>query len=102
VVQPPKTSSNAAETKGTITVVVPSGAKVTVNGHETRSTGERRLFVSYGLKPGFSYKYTIHAEIVRDGQVQEDNRTVILTAGQVTSVAMDLNATNASGLAMAQ
>ena len=50
-----------------------------------RSTGSRRQFVSFGLKPGFSYKYEIHAEVVSNGKLVEDNRTVTLTAGQSTS-----------------
>jgi uncharacterized protein (TIGR03000 family) len=98
----PKTSAKSPETSGTLTVVVPNDAKVTVNGRETQSLGSHRQFVSYGLKPGFSYKYVVHAEVVRNGIVQEDNRTVILTAGQSTALAFGFNTNAADGLAMAQ
>jgi uncharacterized protein (TIGR03000 family) len=90
----PKSSSLSPDTKGTLTVWVPSDAKVTVNGRETTSTGARRQFVSNGLKPGFSYKYVIKATVVQDGQVVEDTRTVVLTAGQVSAIAFDFAATN--------
>ena len=83
----------AAENSGMLTVWVPYDAKVTVNGLETRSTGSRRQFVSFGLKPGFSYKYVVKAQVVRNGQIQEDTRTVTLTAGQITAVAFGFNVT---------
>jgi uncharacterized protein (TIGR03000 family) len=87
----PKTSGTSAEDSGVLTVWVPYDAKVTVNGLETRSSGSRRQFVSFGLKPGFSYKYEVRAEVVRNGQVQEETRTITLTAGQVTAVAFGFN-----------
>ncbi len=74
-----------------LTVWVPYNAKVTVNGLATRSTGSRRVFVSHGLKPGYSYKYDVHAEVVRNGQIQEENQTVVLAVGQKESVAFDFN-----------
>jgi len=88
----PTTSSTSAETSGVLTVWVPYDAKVTINGLETRSTGSRRQFVSHGLKPGFSYKYVIRAQVVHNGQLQEDTRTVTLTAGDITAVAFGFNA----------
>jgi len=95
----PKTSATSAENSGILTVWVPNDAKVTVNGIETRSTGSRRQFVSYGLKPGLSYKYVVRAQIVRNGQVVEDTRNVVLTAGQITAVAFGFNTTPSEGLA---
>ena len=90
----PKTSGTSADESGVLTVWVPYDAKVTVNGLETRSSGSRRQFISYGLKPGLGYKYVVRAEVVRNGQVQEDTRTVMLTAGQVTAVAFGFNTTS--------
>ena len=88
---PPKATSTTPETSGVLTVLVPSDAKVTVNGLETRSNGSRRQFVSYGLQPGFTYKYVVQAQVVRNGQVQEETRTVTLTAGDITAVAFGFN-----------
>jgi uncharacterized protein (TIGR03000 family) len=90
---PPKTTSDtSAEQSGVLTVWVPYDAKVTVNGRETRSTGSRRQFVSYGLQPGLNYKYVVQAQVIRDGKPQDDTRTVVLTAGQITAVAFGFNA----------
>lgn len=89
---PPKTGATSADESGVLTVWVPYDAKVTVNGLATKSTGSRRQFVSYGLKPGLSYKYVVKAQVVRDGRIVEDTQTVILTAGQVTAVAFGFNA----------
>ncbi len=82
-----------------LTVWVPYDAKVTVNGRETQSTGSRRQFISYGLRPGFSYRYVIRAEVVRNGQPQMDTREVTLTAGQITAVAFGFNAAAAQQVA---
>jgi uncharacterized protein (TIGR03000 family) len=87
----PKTSATSSDSSGILTVWVPYDAKVTINGMETRSTGSRREFVSYGLKPGLSYKYVVHAQVVREGKLVEDSRTVTLTAGQIEAVAFGFN-----------
>jgi uncharacterized protein (TIGR03000 family) len=87
----PGGSANSAEQSGILTVWVPHDAKVTVNGLDTRSKGSRRQFVSFGLQPGLSYKYVVKAQVVRNGQTQEDTRTVVLTAGQTSSVAFGFN-----------
>ncbi len=88
-----------AANSGLLTVWVPYDAKVTVNGLVTKSTGSRRRFVSYGLKPGFTYTYVVRAEIVRDGRVIEDSRTITLTTGQRTAVAFGFNTITNEALA---
>jgi uncharacterized protein (TIGR03000 family) len=96
----PKTSAvPTPENSGVITVWVPFDAKVTVNGLTTKSTGSRRQFVSYGLKPGYSYKYEVHAEVVRNGQIVEENRSVVLTMGQDTAVVFGFNTQSVENLA---
>jgi uncharacterized protein (TIGR03000 family) len=87
----PKTTSVSSENSGVLTVWVPYDAKVTVNGHQTKSTGSRRQFVSFGLQAGLSYKYVVKAEVAREGQVYEETRTINLTAGQITAVAFSFN-----------
>ncbi len=88
----PQTNATSADTSGILTVWVPYDAKVTVNGLKTTSTGSRRQFISYGLKPGFSYKYVVKAEVIQNGQLVEDTRTVTMTAGEITAVAFGFNA----------
>ena len=112
-VEPPLTTPSPFDLPGTsdvptransalLTVWVPYDAKVFVNGLATRSTGSRRQYVSFGLKPGFSYKYTIRAQVIRGGQLIEDVRTVALTAGQRTAVAFGFNPMPNRGLASAR
>ena len=93
------TSLNTLDNSGLMTIWVPAEAKVTINGLATRSIGSRRQYVSFGLKPGFNYKYAVHAEIVRDGKIVEEDKTVTLTAGQQTGVAFGFNAKTTEGLA---
>lgn len=88
---PPKTTGISSD-GGYLTVSVPSDAKVTINGMETRSTGSQRQFCSLGLEPGRRYPYVVRAQVVRNGQVQEDTRTAILTAGQSASLNFGFNA----------
>ncbi len=90
----PKPSNSAL-----ISVWVPYDAKVIVNGHVTESKGSRRQFVSYGLQSGYSYKYEIKAQVVRDGKILEDVRTVTLTAGEDTSVAFGFQSIPSQSLA---
>ena len=99
--EPSTMLSPTPETSGVVTVWVPYDAKVTINGLATRSIGSRRQFVSYGLQAGFNYKYDIHAEVVRDGKLVEDTRTVTLTAGENTAVAFGFNAKPAEAVATA-
>ena len=70
---------NSAD-RGLLTIWVPYDAKVTINGIKTKSTGSRRQFVSYGLKPGYNYTYEITAEIAQERPWAATNNYVV---GQV-------------------
>lgn len=96
---PGTTMAPTSATSGLLTIYVPYEAKVTINGLDTKSTGSRREYVSYGLKPGYTYEYTIRAEIVRDGKPLSDERTVVLTAGARNAVAFGFNTPNTENLA---
>lgn len=76
---------------GVLTVWVPYEAKVTINGMLTKSTGSKRHFVSYGLQPGYTYKYEVKAEVVREGKIVTERQTVSLTAGDRGGVAFGFN-----------
>ena len=96
---PPKATSAERPDAGQITIWVPENAKVFVNGYETKSTGNLRQFVSYGLKPGMGYDYTIRAVVVRDGRSIEESHTVKLVAGQRSAVAFSFKSPASSSLA---
>ncbi len=78
-------------TSGLLTVWAPADAKVTINGMETKSTGSKREYVSYGLVPGLSYKYVVRAEIIRDGAPVHETKEMTLTAGAQEGLAFDFN-----------
>ncbi len=82
-----------------LTVSVPEDAKVTINGALTKSTGGQRRFVSYNLRPGLTYSYTVKAEIVRDGKIVPEEQTVVLTGGTQRSMAFEFNAPSDERLA---
>jgi uncharacterized protein (TIGR03000 family) len=88
----PKSTGTSSENSVSLTVWVPYDAKVVINDRATTSTGSRRLFYSSGLTPGLSYTYVIKAQVVRNNQVQEEARTVRVTAGEITAVAFGFNA----------
>ena len=74
-----------SEESGVLTVWVPYEAKVTINGMLTKSTGSKRHFVSYGLRPGFTYKYVVKAEVVREGKTVTESQTVTLDRGRTAT-----------------
>ena len=102
---PPVPSRTSLESmtgdSGLLTIWVPNEAKVTINGMLTKSTGSKRHFVSYGLRPGYSYEYKVKAEIVRDGEVLVEEQTISLKAGGQNGVAFGFNKPNPEGLAQA-
>ena len=70
----------------TIVVSLPADAKLVVDGNATRSTSDRRTFVTPALDNGSDYVYTLRAEIVRDGQVAVQTQDITVRGGQTTEV----------------
>jgi uncharacterized protein (TIGR03000 family) len=81
---------------GLLTVYVPVGAKVWINGRLTASDGSKRRYVSYGLTSGYRYKYEVRAQIRGDDKMLEQSKTVYLTAGANEGVAFGFNKPPAS------
>ena len=96
VPDPGKSSTEARSDRGLLTIRVPAGAKVFINGYETRSQGTHRQYVSTGLAAGNLYPYAITVMVPRAPQTtsqtvagpQWDTRveTVYLKAGEHLSV----------------
>jgi len=70
----------------TIVVSLPADARLTVDGNATRSTSDRRTFVTPALESGETYMYTLRAEVVVDGQASVQTQEVAVRAGQTTDV----------------
>lgn len=67
-------------------VSLPADAKLAIDGHVTTSTSTERSFVSPALEAGKDYQYTITAELVRDGKNVTESKTIVVRAGETTSV----------------
>jgi uncharacterized protein (TIGR03000 family) len=90
--------TSARPDAGLLNIRVPSEAKVFINGLETSSKGAERQYVSYGLKPGLTYKYEVRAVLKRGGKQFEDLKVVYLTAGATEGLAFDLRSAPAHKL----
>ena len=68
---------------------LPADAKLSVDGTVTRSTGETRSFMSPPMQAGKEFRYTIRAELERDGKMTSADKEVTVRAGQETVVQLD-------------
>ena len=66
-----------------IYVNLPADARLFVDGIQTKTTDKaNRTFLTPDLQNGIEYRYTMKAEVVRDGQTQSETKTVIVRAGE--------------------
>ncbi|MBM4001186.1 MAG: TIGR03000 domain-containing protein [Planctomycetes bacterium] len=87
---PAPTTQTSLGGSAVLTVDVPEGAKVFVNGRATKSTGANRQYVSRGLVPGMTYTYEVRVESEVDGKIAEDTKVVHLKAGDTSDLTFDL------------
>ncbi len=73
-----------------IIVSLPADAKLTFDGAPTTSTSTERIFVSPDLQPELEFRYTLRAEVLRDGRPVSVEQTVAVQAGRETRVIMNL------------
>jgi uncharacterized protein (TIGR03000 family) len=64
-----------------ITIIVPSGAELFIDGERTTQTGSERRFTSPELAKGKKYHYDVLARWKENGKVVERARTVPISAG---------------------
>jgi len=69
-----------------LSVEVPAGATIHVNGVKTSATGTLRQYVSRGLVAGKKYEFTVRMTVDRDGRTSEQTKTVSLAAGDRSSL----------------
>jgi uncharacterized protein (TIGR03000 family) len=75
-----------------LVVHVPENAKVFIGGRPTQSTGETRTYVSPPLPTNGEYRYTVRAELVREGRTIATGKEVTVRAGQPSQVTLDMSA----------
>ena len=84
-----KTEEVSDNSTATIVVSLPADARLTVDGNVTRSTSERRSFVTPALDDGVTYVYTLRAEIIREGQTAVQTQDVTVRGGETTDVSFN-------------
>lgn len=77
-----------------LTLSIPEGAKVFVNGNQTTSTGSIRHYVSKNVESGATYRFEIRAEVERDGKIVSDTKSLVLSGGDSQQLNMPLVAAN--------
>jgi uncharacterized protein (TIGR03000 family) len=72
--------------KALLRVFVPDNAKLEIQGHASKKTGEVRLFESPLLPPGKPFLYDLKATWTENGKTITREKTVRVMAGQTTEV----------------
>jgi uncharacterized protein (TIGR03000 family) len=85
--------AQANANEATLIVTLPEDAKLTIDGEETTSTSEQRVFVSPVLEAGKQYEYSLKAKVLRDGKVQTATAQVTVRPGEVSRVELKVPAT---------
>src|SRR5207249_3249192 len=78
----------------TIVVTLPADAKLIIDGNVTKSTSERRTFVSPDLEPDAAYVHELTAEILVDGRTVTQTQRVTVRAGAVAEVPFNFASQN--------
>ena len=73
-----------------MSISLPADAKLYVDGQLTRTMDKAvRTFLTPDLEEGQEYRYVMKAEVVRDGMLQSETKTIIVKAGAEISEAFD-------------
>jgi len=81
---------SAADRPATLTVRLPADARLTVDGAPTQSKEAVRTFVTPPLEAGKAFRYTLKAQVSREGKPVEVTREVTVRAGEETAITLDL------------
>lgn len=74
----------------TLTLHVPEGAAVTLEGRETKATGSVRQFTTAELAKGAEWDdYNVVVTLERDGRVETRQKTIDLTGGESRQLTFD-------------
>ena len=79
-------AAGGAAERATITVKLPPGAALFVDGRESPSKESNRVFTTPPLPTGRQYSYQITAEVVRNGQKETFSQKVPFRAGERVEV----------------
>lgn len=74
-----------------VTIFIPADAKLLFSGVAAVGTGEVRTFMTPPLEPNQDYGYEMTAEVIKDGRVYRQTKTVIVHANDRTDVQFNVN-----------
>lgn len=97
----PLKATSVPSSEGTISILVPENAQVSINGYVTKSTGRVRRYVAQNLKPGLVYPFNIQVKVVREGRTLTDSRQVKLSGGALEAIAFDFDKSSVDRIAKA-
>lgn len=69
-------------------VEVLADARLYINNQLMKATGPHRHFDTPPLEPGRTYRYTLRAEVIRDGRHYQVEQTVVFQRGDVVQVSL--------------
>jgi uncharacterized protein (TIGR03000 family) len=75
--------------EATLVVHLPADATLTIDGKQTVSTSETRVFTTPPLAPGKEFTYEITARVSRGGAIEEVTRQVTVRGGNETTVSLE-------------
>jgi uncharacterized protein (TIGR03000 family) len=86
----PVASQAPADTS--LTVRVPDGARVTLEGRSTEATGEVRTFMTRELRDGQRWEgYRVVVELEQEGRVETSAKTIDLVGGKSHELSFDFS-----------
>lgn len=78
----PKVTYNNSAAPARVSISLPADAKLFVDGQLTKTADKSfRTFSTPDLENGQEYRYVMKAEVIRDGIVQSETKTVVVKAG---------------------
>lgn len=98
---PLQPQSAVPASEGTISILVPENALVTINGYVTKSSGRVRRYVAKNLQAGLVYPFNIQVTVVRDGRTLTDARQVKLSGGALEAVVFNFDKSSVDRIAKA-
>jgi uncharacterized protein (TIGR03000 family) len=72
-----------------VTLDLPEGAVVTVNGQQIANVGGRQTFRTPAIEANSDYHYVVRIQLTRDGQTTDVTRVVPIRAGQESLVSLE-------------
>lgn len=76
----------AASAPARVVVSLPADAKLFVQDQQMTGRSTERTFITPALETGYTYTYTLRAEVIRDGQKLTETKTVSVRARHTSRV----------------